>query len=421
MFACIYLRELVDNAAHTLRVCAQRFAPEAELNDPRTVLFDASRLHRLYGSFEQISQAIGRHADTLGLGVNVAIAPTTETARIAAQNFTGITVIPEESLGALNSIDIENLPLTSQLSELFEAWGIRSFQDLAQLPEEGIAERLGPEGVYLRRMARGAAHRPLRIFKPEVQFEERIELEHALINLEPLLFIISRILNNQCGKLQSHGMATNEVSLVLEQEKQLPHKRDLHLPLPMRESKSMLKLLQLDLEAHPPEAAILAVTLILKPVQPRTVQNGMFRPITPEPDKLEVTLARIRALVGQGNVGVAELLNTHRPAPFRLVSQQPEITQFPLIKDPAICIAFRYFQPSIQAQVELKGEHPIRLAAGSIRGNVITDAGPWRTSGDWWTGDSWDRDEWDVSLNDGGVYRIFRNRDGAWFIEGTYD
>jgi hypothetical protein len=34
----------------------------------------------------------------------------------------------------------------------------------------------------------------------------------------------------------------------------------------------------------------------------------------------------------------------------------------------------------------------------------------------------WNRDEWDVSLSDGGVYRIFRDRDtDGWFIDGVFD
>jgi protein ImuB len=63
-------------------------------------------------------------------------------------------------------------------------------------------------------------------------------------------------------------------------------------------------------------------------------------------------------------------------------------------------------------------------------GSVTACAGPWRTSGEWWnTATSkkppsgvWDRDEWDVSLSDGGVYRIFRDRDtDGWFIDAIAD
>src|SRR5206468_5450756 len=103
------------------------------------------------------------------------------------------------------------------------------------------------------------------------------------------------------------------IQLVLELQNRTEHVRELRLPMPMRQTKPILKLLQLDLEAHSPKAPIVAVRLVLKPVQPRTTQNGFFLPATPAPDKLELTLMRIRDLVGESNVGVPELLNTHRP------------------------------------------------------------------------------------------------------------
>ncbi len=377
----------------------------------------------MYGGLEQIAAAVARHAHSLGLQANIAVAPNTESAIVAARNFPGITLIPEEASDTLAQLDIENLPLTPQLWDTLEAWGVRTFRDLAQLPETGVAERLGPEGVYLQRLARGSVDRPLRIPRPEVIFEERVELEQALSNLEPLLFILARMLNNQCEKLSSHGFATNELLLTLELENGTEHRRELRLPVPMRQSKPMLKLLQLELEAHPPQAPVIAVKLTIQPVQPRTVQNGIFLPLTPAPDKLEVTLARIRALVGEENVGVPELLNTHRPAPFRLVPKQPGTNpKAPAAKpDARTQLAFRYFQPPLAAKVELDAGRPVRLAAGVIRGNVITYAGPWRSSGDWWTENPWNRTEWDVSLNDGAIYRIYRNADSSWFIEGTYD
>lgn len=59
---------------------------------------------------------------------------------------------------------------------------------------------------------------------------------------------------------------------------------------------------------------------------------------------------------------------------------------------------------------------------GFSGGSVVSCAGPWRTSGEWWAGGSWDRDEWDVSLSDGGVYRVFREREtDRWFIDAIVD
>jgi len=82
---------------------------------------------------------------------------------------------------------------------------------------------------------------------------------------------------------------------------------------------------------------------------------------------------------------------------------------------------------------------------GFAGGAVLSYAGPWRTSGEWWNqpdraqvdshtsqvglatcevrpATAWDRDEWEVALADGACYRIFRDRAaGAWFIDAIFD
>ncbi len=426
MFACIHLSSSGQhNSGDTeiLRSCASRFSPEAELVSQQTAVFDVSRLQRLYGKPSSIAEAIARHARSLGIQASIAIAPNIDSALLAGRNLPGITVIPDNAAQSLADIAVESLTLAPEIAETLESWGIRTLADVAKLPEDGLTERLGPAGATLHRLARGEASRPLKIDKPAVIFDDRVDLEHPLSLLEPLLFVLASMLNQLCTKLETHGMAANELRLTLELEDRSEHARQLRLPVPMRQSKTLLKLLQLELEAHPPGAAIEAVRLELVPVLPRTVQSGLFLPATPAPDKLEVTLTRIRALVGSGNAGVAELLDTHRPEPFQLIEKQPGSTghrpwsssgSFP-------CLAFRYFHPALPARVQLEQGHPLRLAAGSVRGNVITYAGPWRKSGEWWTAHPWAREEWDVSLNDGAIYRIYRNPDGAWFLEGAYD
>lgn len=428
MFCCIHQPPIYPDSKLTagqLRECAERFSPDAELTDGHTIVFDVSRLHRLYGGANEIGQAIARHAQSLGLTANLAIAPNAEAAILAGRHFPGTTVIPEETAAELAPLDIENLPLTPELRQTFESWGIGTFGELARLPGNGVAERLGSAGVYLQRLAQGAVHRPLKISQPEMVFEERIDLEHPVSLLEPLLFLLARILNHQCELLQSHGLAANRISLTLELEDRTEHERVLRLPLPMRQSKALLKLLQLELEAHPPQAPTVAIRLELEPANPRLVQNGLFLPVTPAPDKLEITLARIRALVGAENAGVAQLIDTHHPHPFRLAAKQPAAPHGGLRaevhRDRGVPLAFRYFHPPLPAKVELQRSRPLRVAAPGVRGNIITYAGPWRTSGDWWTDHSWNREEWDISLNDGGIYRMYLEPAQAWFLEGVYD
>jgi protein ImuB len=405
MFACIH------GPSDTLPEIAAGFSPAFEQTAPDAVVFRVDGLQRLHGSPRQIAQAIARQA---GDAVNVAIAETADAAIIAARNFPGVTVSPD-----LNDLDVATLPLTEEMTQVFESWGIYTLDQLAQLPQNGIAERFGPHGVYLQQLARGAIQRPLKIFQPETTYEDRIELDHPVSLLEPLLFLIARLLNDQCARLLSNAMAANEVVIRLELEDRTEHIRTLHLPVPMRESKPLLKLLQMDLEAHPPQAPTVALALSLKPVHPRTVQTGIFLPVTPAPDKLELTLARIRGIVGENNVGVPELLNTYHPHPYRLVQAQPAVTSH---QSPATSHqAFRYFRPPLPATVELDRNRPLRITASGIHGRVLKAAGPWRTSGDWWTTTVWNRDEWDVALTNNAIYRIFREPTERWFIEGSYD
>jgi protein ImuB len=408
MFACIHgdSREI----AHDLAQIAACFSPSFEQTAPDTVVFRVDGLRRLHGSPQQIAQAIAQQA---GDDINVAIAETADAAIIAARNFPGITVAPN-----LNDLDVSALPLTEEMAQVLESWGVYTIEQLAQLPEIGLAERFGPHGVYLQQLARGVIHRPLKIFQPETTYEDRIELDHPVSLLEPLLFLIARLLNDQCTRLLSNAMAANEVTICLELEDGNEHIRTLHLPVPMRESKSLLKLLQMDLEAHPPTAPSMALALSLKPVHPRTVQTGIFLPVTPAPDKLELTLARIRGIVGENNVGIPELQNTHHPHPFHLANAQPQIANpQPPIPNPQH--AFRYFRPPLPATVDLDRNRPIRITASGIHGRVLNTAGPWRTSGNWWTSTVWNRDEWDIALTNGALYRIYR--DTNWFIEGSYD
>jgi protein ImuB len=403
IFACIH------GTSADLPQIAASFSPAFEQTAPDTVVFRVDGLQRLHGSPRQIAQAIAQRA---GDEVNIAIAETADAAIIAARNFPGVTVAPN-----LNHLDVATLTLTDEMAQVLESWGIYTFEQLAQLPETGLAERFGAEGVYLQRLARGAIDRPLKIFQPETTYEDRIQLDHPVSLLEPLLFLIARLLNDQCARLLSNAMAANEVTICLELENRAEHIRTLHLPVPMRESKSLLKLLQMDLEAHPPTAPTIALALSLKPVHPRTVQTGIFLPVTPAPDKLELTLARIRGIVGENNVGIPQLLDTHHPHPFRLANAQPQIANpQSLIPNP---LGFRFFRPPLRATIDLINNRPVRLSAPGIHGKVLNAAGPWRTSGDWWTSTAWNRDEWDIALSNGALYRIYR--DSNWYVEGSYD
>ena len=403
MFACVYAPSCEQA---TLLALASSFSPLVEDTAPGMVIFSIVGLGRLIGTPQEIAATVARRGAEAGIQANLAISADPDTAMLAARHLRGITLIPpDREADRLGALPVHVLPAETELIQTLDRWGVRTLAELAALPELGFIARFGESGERIMRLARGETHRSLRVMTPPESYQRRIELEHPQRLLEPLLFVISSLLNELM-----QGLSFNRVTLKLND---VP--RTLEFPVPVRDSKVILKQLQFDLEAHPPQSAILSVEVQLNPVEPRVLQHGLFIPQAPAPEKLQLTLARLTALLGEGNVGSPELLDTHRPDAFVMRAFSAEAPAAPA-QPTTIRFAFRYYRPPVAAQVRVKAERPVSVNAQPI----LTAAGPWRASGDWWTTAPWDREEWDVELSNGGLYRVYQASQ-RWFLEGMYD
>jgi protein ImuB len=369
---------------------ARSFSPWVELSGDNTAMFQVTERQIASGDLQQVA-----------ITARVAIASTTEAALLAARNLDGFTYLePGKEAEILGPLPVDVLPPDPGLFQAFELWGIRTLADLARLPEHGLAERLGEQGLRYQKLARGILSRPLVAPRYETVYEEYAEMEHPIELKEPLLFLIGRFLFDLSAKLRSQSLAAQELRLTLNKEE-----RVLRLPFPSRDVKFLIKQVEHSLDRQPPGEPIEKVRVFILPTKPRRVQTDLFIPAAPEPEKLELTLAKIRALVGERNVRVPQIRDTYRPGWGAAESR----------------LAFRHFRPALEARVETEAGVPQKLWARKLKGRILRAAGPWRTNGDWWKADQWDRDEWDLSLGDGVLYRLFKERKGAWLVEGYYD
>lgn len=445
------------------------------------MVLDIEGCELLFGSAYELAKEIAERATRpqfvggLGSMVNVAVAANPDAAIYASRFLKGITFIsPGEELTCLGDLPVRSLlslasancsgltnasdekKRSQEIKEILETlslWGVKTFYDFAALPIQGVSERLGQRGVKLQLLAAGKNDRHLNLIQTPPSFETAIELEHAIAELEPLAFILARLLNQLCARLNEYALATNELRVHLKLEDGMSYERRLTLPTPMRDHKVFLKLLLLNTETNPPPSPVLAVSVACEPVPPALLQNGLFIPLAPEPENLELTLARLAKLVGANNIGSPELLDTNRADAFRMkrftlkeISRRKgpkgnKIKAPPTPIPTQKCIAgFRVFRPPLRAFVETAHGCPLKISATDktrkVRGKVVQFAGPWRTSGDWWRTDNWARDEWDVAVAsragsangehiDGTLdilYRVYRElRSGDWFVEGVYD
>jgi protein ImuB len=467
MFACIYGQSVskseasasagAEKTTSVLVDLAFEFSPLVEETSADTVLLDIAGQGILFGApkaeedstgeieaARNLANAIARRAKALHLRISVAVAANPDVAIHAARSFKGVTLISHgKELSQLQDLSIKTIDPSlveidvkraQEIQETFALWGIRTLGDLARLPLSGIAERLGQDGVRLQKLAQGKTDRRLNLVRPPIGFAQSLELEHPVSELEPLAFILSRLLNQLCANLHAYALATNELKLDLKLQDATQHQRAITLPVPMRNPKTLLRLLLFDIEARPPQAPVVLVTITAEPVKPRGLQTGLFMPLAPEPERLEITLARLTKLVGADNVGSPEVLDTHRPDAFRMNKfrlAEKSVKRNSRFAPPVM--GFRIFRPAWRAEVRTKNGRPMRInarneSAGKVRGTVVCAAGPWRGSGEWWRPDVWARDEWDVAVIDPAspeheiLCRVYRDlASEQWFVAGIYD
>jgi protein ImuB len=445
-------------------------SPRIEDTAQDTIILDLSGLAHLFGSEKDIGAHLAQRSCECGLLPNVAIASNVDTTLIAARGFRGITVIPSgQESKCLGDLPVSVLSPSIETAETLSRWGVRTCAVFATLPVLQLSERLGQEGVRLHALARGATSRSLAIAEPGHSFEEEMELDDPVEELDPLSFLLGRLLDQLCVRLAARCLAAASLRVRFELQPSFEnaldvrkemfrrinppgvYEKELQLPVPARDSKMLLKLLRLRLQFNPPAAPIRKIVLGAEAARPRAMQGGLFLPSSPDPEKLELTIARIANVVGEGNIGSPALVDTYRPGEFQMrrflapLEAAGTDHKHGGVVHPAkphknfkASTSFRIFRPPVPATLELHAGCPTRVVFQGLRGQVLAASGPWRTSGGWWREDPWQQDEWDLEIHfhsssgsrdaaaalrpDCGLYRFYFDAlRGGWFVRGIYD
>jgi len=444
----------------------------------------------------------------VGRSGQVAIASTQVAALVLAHARPGVTVVPSGAeAAALAAVPLDVLArlgdhmwparatsgstastpreaargASSQRADVplatFKQWGLRTLGELAAMPPAELAARLGRPALLWQQVARGEDLRPLVPTELEERFDAALDLEWPIEGLEPLSFVLTRLLEPLCTRLERRDRGAAGVHVTLDLVSREMHARSLQLPTPMRDVRTLRTLVLLDIEAHPPAGAIERVAIAIDPTPGRVLQHTLFTRALPTPERLSTLLARLGALMGQDRVGAPAVVDTFCPGAFDMrpfptdhdtrsaragsrdstaPSTAPDVEPGSQPFDAGIrnpLSALRRCRQPVPARVAIEAGRPVRVTTdrrGFCGGTVVSASGPWRTSGHWWAGApetpiaegglprltstgvsaAWNREEWEVALSDGAVYRVFQidRRDSpggrlssGWFIDGVFD
>lgn len=505
MFACVIVHGVADGnsqaSADALSLLAREYSPRVEAARGAGVVFDASGLDRLFGGAHRLAVHVAGAAGARGWTCGVAVARTRTTALVLAQAGSGVSVVPPgDEARVLAPLPLALLALADQpgapvpapakpsrpaaagasrhyrmapppcppsppealsLLDTLRRWGLLTVGDLAALPRAELHGRLGEAGVRWHRLAHGDDLRPLVREVAEEPCTQTLALDWPIEALEPLSFVLTRLLEPLCARLERTERGAVGLRLWLRLITREVSARYLQVPVPMRDTKALRTLLLLHLESYPPGAGIDEVTLTLDLAPGRVVQHSLWRRPLPAPDRISTLMARLAALMGEGRCGQPRVADTLRPGVFALdrFAPEPVPSRAPASAAPTprtaddgqrharqgepAAVLRRYRRP-LPARITLGDNgRPVRLAAGLattpggtrpvttiVGGEVREAAGPWRTSGEWWRerpapgrrGGPWDREEWDVAVAGGGIYRLSRDlTSNQWVVEGCWD
>ncbi len=435
-----------ERSAHeALLKVADTISPRVEDMADDLVLASLSGLERRFPGPEgeaEIAAIAQRAASKFALAIRTGIAGSRLAARIAAQRPKAVTIVPAGGEASfLAPLPIQTLGLPISLERRLKLWGIVTLGALARLPAPDVAQRLGAAGAAAHRAARGEDPAPLVARHPEPVLMESTELEWPVLELEPLMHVTGELIRKLIRRLDENGAACALLEVELELDPGGIDRREIRLPAPSSDDRSLSGLVRLNLESHPPQAPITAVRCTAHPGRLRQAQLNLFGDAEMSPSELAGVLARAEARLGTGRAGSPCVANDHTPGAVRVVPFDPP-------PPPAVrparrsrrlgLLAVRTLRPPIPIEVIVEGDGPaaqapearirpaaLRSLTGTrlhIQGMVRLAAGPWRYESGWWRETPLARDYWDVEVSDGCLYRIFCDRStGSWYADGVYD
>jgi protein ImuB len=447
----------LERAAHrALLDAALSTSPRAEPAPPGSGLYaaeaavylDTSGTASLFGSEAGLAGALAARARKLGLPAVVAVAGSRGVARIAARRLVlgfspehgedgPVQVVPPGGEAVfLGPLPLDLLDPPDALAETFTRYGIQRVSDLLQLPRRALLTRLGGDAEPILRLLSGEERGPPPAAPRALGFEETADLECPLDRLEPLLFVLSGLLSRLGDRLTCRGLACAELLLQLRLVGGGHDARRVGVASPTTDPRVLLRLVALSLETRPPSAEIETISISTEGREPRGDQLDFFRPAGPAPAILNRTLAELEALCGPGRVGRPEVVDTHRPdafavAPFapppsgptrrETAARNERVRETPPPYSAELTV--RALRPPVAAQVRAAGGVPVFLQSAVARGQIVRAAGPWRSSGNWWSEEErFAFDHYDVATSDGVVVRLrWDALQGRWEIDALYD
>jgi protein ImuB len=263
-FVCIRLPGAERPVVLAAAELALGFGPRCALDEAGAcVVLDISGCAHLYGGEPRLIELLQAKLTALACpDLRLAVADGPQFARLITLGCQGTCLTPPgRGASVLYPLPVEVLGFDAKTCAWFAGLGIYTVGEIVKLPPSEVELRLGVESRAPLRLVHGEDEEPTEWWKPPEVVSAEAELDHGIDSLEPLLFVLKGLVDPLCVRLEARSQLLARAELWMRYEK-LPGltRRDqtweAAFPSPLRDSKSILSVLRLRLEAEPLAAPV---------------------------------------------------------------------------------------------------------------------------------------------------------------------
>ncbi|MEO1233332.1 MAG: hypothetical protein AAFZ18_30980 [Myxococcota bacterium] len=347
----------LQNAAELLFA----YGPQVEVCPPATLFVEVGQsrraLRRRFGTHgeDEVLERVVADFARIGHRVTAAAADDPDTAHTLAAQLARPSSSSAETerrwrvapsgrgRAALSGLPLEALAWTTHredpdrrlelaqfgVCEALRQLGFREVGDIEGMSAAEMGARFGEAGVLLHERARASRVRPLAPHRPAERLEEHFEFDAATEDLEPILFVLRRLLNRLEARLEARQLAAGALTLdflvepglerevPLEAHREATSKRraaiEVKLARPTRSAATAFSVAREALGGALPGAVWVLRVVAERSETDRGAQLDLFSRRAQKAEALAELVGRLTAAVGETGVYSPGMLDTHRP------------------------------------------------------------------------------------------------------------
>ena len=411
--------ELETRTLQRLAGWGQQFTHHVSL-ESNSLLLEIGGSLKLFGAPDALQSQISRELASLGYPHVTGMAPTPLAALwFAHARYPRVITRQRDLQQALSTLPVQALSCSEKQLENLQGMGCRKLAQVFRLPAASLARRLGPDFVQMLDKALGQLPDPRKPWQAPPHFNSQILLPEPVISVEPLFFLLQRLLLELSGFLRGHGAGIQSLQLDLLYPSQQPDTLTLGLCKPTRDASRLLHLWREKLEQF----------LLKTPAEGLRLRADQLQPLTPESGDLldahhngkqdtDPLLEQLQTRLGDGCIKILDLHADHRP--------ELATTTLPATAAlPAETVKKEVALPQVHRPLWLL-DPPGKLQTSNgqpqLDGALQLLQGPERIETGWWDGQDIRRDYYIATNHHQQKLWIYRLRGSAnsWYLHGYF-